>query len=98
MFNEAILIILNGGGDTEVKLIDAEWGDWFESNPVFPEGKTSITETAPDGSTIFVTTGSWDNDRALQIKGMSFGGVVEATEFALTNGVNIVNEYVGYIY
>ena len=95
-----MLIILEGQGDTEVKFIDAEWEEWLSTPPDFPAGHTSLTELAPDGSKISVTTGSWENDRAIQIgmSGLRFDSVTDALDHAVKQGWAVTCQYSGCIY
>lgn len=95
-----MLIILEGQGDTEVKFIDAEWEEWLSTPPDFPPGHTSLTELAPDGSKISVTTGSWENDRAIQIgmSGLRFDSVTDALDHAVKQGWAVTCQYCGCIY
>lgn len=95
-----MLIILEGQGDTEVKFIDAEWEEWLSTPPDFPPGHTSLTELAPDGSKISVTTGSWENDRAIQIgtSSLRFDSVTDALDHAVKQGWAVTCQYSGCIY
>lgn len=45
-----------------------------------------------------VSIGSCDNDRALGAPGIQFWSIKEAMEFVVTNDIEIVEEYNGYIY
>lgn len=47
---------------------------------------------------IYVTSGSWDNDRALCLEGKCFDSTREAYAWVKKQGQEILDEYHGYIY
>ncbi len=76
----AYLVIMQGQGDTEVKLVDKEIWDWFHSPrppfaddayfdelPIAPRRvREAILKLNPDEQELGVTSGSWENDRMLR--------------------------------
>lgn len=93
MNTKRYLVILQGQGDTDIKLVTQETWDWIDSPytgkaEVIPETKTKMTPTS----------GSYDNDRALRASGVPFERTRDAYKWALENSVEIVDEYIGYIY
>lgn len=87
-----------GRRDQVSKLIDAQWAQWLYTRPEFPPGVTCMMETAPDGRSIQITVGSWENDRAIQIQGQDFEDDVAAMNHAQTQGWKVSCEYHGFIY
>lgn len=105
------LILLEGGGDSVVKIVgQAQW-DYLNSPIAIPRGKTGVSETPPPDAlsearladpevegVCRVTTGSGENDRALWLRGKEFDSVREAFAWATKNGASIADEYHGCLY
>jgi hypothetical protein len=98
------LIILQGGGDTEIKLVNYAAKAWIES-PYPARGKETIPkkvredfEDEYEETTIHVTSGSGDNDRAMAVQGYYFDSTKSAHQYAKENSMTIENEYHGYLY
>lgn len=98
------LIILQGGGGTDIKLVPYAAKAWIES--AYP---ANMEETIPadvkegfedyyEEDTLLVTPGSGDNDRALVVQGYGFNSTTDAHKYARKNDIEIVDEYHGYIY
>jgi hypothetical protein len=106
------LVVLEGGGDIQVSLVNKAVWDWidlpfdsqeygyYEAVPpaVLDEAKRHDTESYFKDGTMRVTSGSYDNDRAMFAPGRRFDEVDEAHEYAKANMVDIVDTYEGYIY
>jgi hypothetical protein len=93
------LVILQGGGDTTIKLVTKDQFLWI--NQPYSVGKASSwTERDPsDDHEVNVTCGSGDNDRALQANGLEFESMVAAFAFAKQHGHLISpEEFCGCIY
>lgn len=111
--NQMFLVVLSGGGDTEVKIVSKPVWDWILTEDDF-QGEDSIQDTPPpeviqemieengedSDCTVFVTSGSPDNDRALNAPApnRSFFSMKEALQYIKRNNIEIVEEYEGYIY
>jgi hypothetical protein len=103
------LIVLSGGGDTVAKLCSPETEGWLHMNPKF-EGGHSAEEKIPADvqagadpnhaleETVRVTSGSWENDRALAAPGLSFETLSGALEWVIKNEAELTGEYHGCIY
>lgn len=75
------LIRLTGQGDIDEKFVDEEAWNWITSNDMgqspedvgeyswedqlVPDSIRKLIESAYDGEEVMITSGSWDNDRAL---------------------------------
>jgi hypothetical protein len=115
------LLNLSGGGDTQLTLVDKETWEWIGSpwpfgansdggvDPNTPTRITTIRETDdPGNGDVFITSGSWENDRALvaSLCGAEFNGqpietfrtVKALNKFMKDNDIEIEEEYEGYIY
>lgn len=102
---EKFLIVLSNRSDEDIKLVPGPVKDWLGTPPAF-NGATWIRDPVPadcrrliDGPTyVGVTSGSFENDRALQLDGMRFDTVRAALDYADQHGWVINGEYEGYIY
>lgn len=109
------LLVMQGQGDTHVKLVTKPIWDWVFSGleDGRPDGKhgwydhaTPLSVQSSLGDYAFVTSGSLDNDRALQAAGADvpydeYGDSDEpelARAWATKNGHHIVNTWHGCIY
>jgi hypothetical protein len=106
------LVVLEGGGDIQVTLVNKAVWDWidlpfdslesgyYEAVPqaVLDEARRHDSESYFKDGTMRVTVGSYDNDRALFAPGRRFDEVDEAHEYAKANNVDIVDTYEGCIY
>lgn len=102
------LISLSGQGDVDLKLVTKEVWDWILTP--FNGKSSGYSEVVPkevqdemikhNGSVdeVFVSIGSYENDRALQAPGISFWGHKELIEYVKNNNIEIVEEFEGYIY
>lgn len=98
------LIILQGGGDTDIKLVPFAAKAWIESaypvdmeETIPPEVREGFEDDYEE-DTVIVTPGSGDNDRALAVQGYGLYSTTDAHKYARKNGIEIVDEYHGYIY
>lgn len=121
------LLVMEGQGDTHVKLVTKTIWDWVHSpetpgrppgshgwtdpstpasvRAVFKGQKPDEREGSEDGH-VFITSGSFNNDRALAADGdevlfdeyADADVVDEARQWALTHGHEVVDEWRGYIY
>jgi hypothetical protein len=105
--NRCYLLILSGGGDTTITVVDQTAWDYINGPaPKFPEGQYSAQETPPWHrdrliATVTVTTGSWENDRALHASvetGKSFDTITEAMRYINGEKLELADEYHGCIY
>ena len=100
------LVILQGGGDTEIKLVTAEQFAWINSpRPAHARGSSWIEkdpgqpEEPEEGEELRCTSGSFNNDRAIRVNGTEFGSSRAAFLFAKKHKFVISeDEYHGYIY
>lgn len=101
------LIHLSSNGDTIIKVINQiTWNYIHTPRPKFV--RHSATEKLPIGAeadteeptaTIVVTSGSCENDRALQVKGIArFTSPNAYTKWVKENNFQILDEYTGCIY
>lgn len=108
--NKRYLVILSGGGDTSIALIDQQGWDWIHSDPQpYGSWKEAVPGSNPedfdenDGTNgvVSVTCGSYDNDRAMAFGLTMCGGwdsVRDVMEHCINEGLEIVDEYHGYLY
>lgn len=102
------LVICEGQGDTEIKLINEEAWNWMLSPFDDAKGEYSYNEDVPESilktfncsepKSISVSCRSYENDRALQMPGMSFSSVADVHKYLNSNNCEIVDEYYGCIY
>ena len=120
------LLVLQGQGDVEAKLVDQETWDWIHSDPERPPDNPSVWEdpNVPEALRariskernqglpeacqergISISSGSWQNDRAVQApalsvdeKEMAFWNISEAFKTAKALSLDILDSYHGYIY
>ena len=111
MSKKMYLINLSGGGDTTKSLVTEDVWNWINSG--YNSDKSSYYEDlsepikeqmklhnkyAPNCSSIMVTIGSYDNDRAIQAPGIEFSSTKELMKYIKENDIEIVEEYEGCIY
>lgn len=105
------LVVLEGGGDEWVGLVNEETWNWIMQG--FDSAKTegySYNEDVPQelidaypkreyqATTVLVTTGSYDNDRALAAPKIDFTSIKKAEQYIKKNNCHLVDEYYGCIY
>lgn len=111
-------IDLEGQGDKEIKLVSKEVFDWINSSnlgrPENCEDSGWIDQTAPqevkdyqaknDGK-VYITIGSWGNDRALLANPLVINGIEaafwntkELVDFCKNQDCDIEDSFEGYIY
>lgn len=111
MSNTRYLIVLTGGGDTEVTLTLMDAKTWIEKP--FRSGSSSCKEAVPKAllkaypaeieerglnKPVTITCGSYDNDRAMFCPGDRFDTAAQALKYAKKNKLEIVDQYHGYLY
>lgn len=112
------LVTLQGQGNTECRIVDEESWNWLCSDsgkpsedatywddPNVPSAVVERRKVAGLEEPIEITSGSWENDRALQcpaiiIDGneMLFWSVADAIKAAKEHGMDIEKSYEGCIY
>ena len=113
------LVALIGQGDEEYRLVSEEVFNWINSPvPEFPDGECSMSDPATpeevkayrrlnseDDECTYITTGSCQNDRALNAAPLTINGTEasfytssELWTFVNKNNLDIVNSYTGMIY
>lgn len=105
------LLVLQGGGDENIRLVNSTIWNWVISDyqyyengyeplskEVLSEFKKYNKEKRLQNGCILVSSGSFDNDRAILAPGMEFASLTEAFSYAKENDINIVDEYYGNIY
>jgi hypothetical protein len=93
------LVILSGQGDTTISLVTPEQFAWINSPPLDDSATSWIEKDPLDGKRVRVTSGSYDNDRALQVNGTDFGTIAAAIQFANKHSYEISSdEFHGCIY
>jgi hypothetical protein len=111
MSEKLYLIVLNGGGDTDIKLVNKDVWDWINSP------YTDDVEKVPDAVVVLdpdqfsaentrededgyccVCPSSYDNDRAMGAPGLSFWSMKEAMQYIRKHDIEIIDEYEGYLY
>lgn len=115
---EVYIIELQGQGDVEIKIVGKETFEWLSSTPQFPRDSNSYyDETAPQEqvdalhdedpeqeTSVYITTGSWENDRALAARtilryaGASYDSMADAIEEIRKKGDRLVDTFSGCIY
>ena len=105
---DVYLIVCQGQGNIDVGLVNKETWDWINSDYVSDESAyeetiaPSIMKAYPDcqyvEETIFITSGSYDNDRALSSPKERFDSITDAMKFIKKNKCNLVDEFHGCIY
>ena len=113
---DVYLIHLTGQGDVEVAFVNKEVFDWINSTDKgqapADRGKSGwYDQTVPkfvsdrlpsDERGVFLTIGSFNNDRALAVIGLknvrSFTSVRDAMAHVRRHNLNVVNEFEGSIY
>lgn len=104
---DVYLLILIGQGDKDIGLVNEETWNWIFSD--FDSGESGYHEDVPESilkaypntksaKKIYVTSGTYDNDRALQGPKLTFSSVKEAMAFIKKNNCNLVEEFEGCIY
>ena len=108
---EMYLVMLEGQGDLDMKLVGKATFDWINSErPDMPD--YSADEEVPAAvlaenpemvergkTTIQVTSGSCENDRAMNVVAtLTFDSVVEAMKYIAKNKINLVDEFTACIY
>lgn len=109
MSKKMYLINLSGGGDTTKSLVTEDVWNWINSD--YNSDKSSYYEDLSEPikeqmrlhkndncSSIMVTIGSYDNDRAIQAPGIEFRSTKELIKYLKENDIEIVEEYEGCIY
>lgn len=104
--NRKYLILLESGGDIDIKLVNKETWDYIHSSRPDFGNESCIDEQLPEGvesyeedpKIINVTCGSWENDRAIYVKGQEFGSLKDYTKYIQNNNIEIIDEYIGCIY
>ena len=110
------LISLSGQGDHQLTLVDEETWNWIGSAWPFKRGSTGGADPSipanvkarldPIDGDVYITSGSWENDRAIRAPTALFNGqptpmffsVKEMNRFVRDNDIEIVEEYDGCIY
>jgi hypothetical protein len=108
---DVFLVVLTGQGDIEVKVIDKDTWDWLNGPSGRPDGKSSwldpfvpATQLAlqPEKGYWNLTSGSWENDRALLLNSTgaykTYWSRREALAAIRRMGDTVVDEYEGFIY
>ena len=126
MKNKMYLVILNGGGDNFIKVVDQETFDWICSDDggfpadydddsswidqIVPTSQlekmkaewNALTPMQPVEFEFRITSGSWDNDRAIGAKPAdgydTYDTVKEAKKAIKHNGDKLEDEYQGDMY
>lgn len=103
MTDKHYLIHLAGGGDTTIHIVNEATWDWINLPYQGNNNKNRYTETVPSGvmcnhKELEITSGSYDNDRALAISGQTFWTMKDAYDYIKNNNITIEDEYEGYIY
>jgi len=113
-----LVVLREYGGEVTSKFVDKETWDWIHSPPPDFKGMSSAPDMVPDAvknnsnwgwsnveaGLFIVTTGSWENDRAIQAPGAE--GTKEfydlsqtpAQEYVKKHGIEIVEVYDGVMY
>lgn len=105
---EKFLIICTGQGDTDIILANGAAKEWIESEPP-PEAGSGWMEALPPAVLeghevegmdleVYITCGSFDNDRALQCPGERFETITKAMEQIQAKGYKLIGEFHGMIY
>lgn len=113
-FKTLHLITLSGGGDTYHKLVGPATFDWlfgdFESTQsgyyekIPQEVQEEFSVFDPEwnknnkNGEFHITRGSYDNDRAIQAIGLDFNSASKACKWAIEKGIELGEEYDGYVY
>jgi len=112
------LIVLTGQGDTYVKPVDKETFDWVTSadegrpkgqendsgwdDQLVPESQKQKLKALTGSAVVQVTSGSFDNDRALAARAAGqydiYCTLTDAFKAIKQHGDEVVDEYQGYIY
>lgn len=105
------LLTMSGQGDTDIKIVDKETWDWIFSDftgdgedPNVPQSQIKLrSEQYDDEDIVSITSGSYENDRALQCCSVkpykySYDSARQALSAVKKNGDKIVDEWTGYIY
>lgn len=104
------LVQLQGGGDEIITLVkpcvwewilsDYQGGSGYETVPeeVVAEFKAHDKASWIKDGQIHVTSGSFDNDRAIAAPGINFDTMKEAHKYAKDNNLEIEDYYEGYLY
>ena len=106
-----VYIIHLDGEDTYVKLVDKETFDWLSSDPGRPEGKSSwVDPNVPPavlarikkvhGDEVRITSGSWENDRAIFAEAVygNCDSLKEAFELVRRKNYKVMDTFEGCMY
>ncbi len=105
------LIHLSGGRDSSLSLVTEDVWNWIhsgydsEKSSYYEELSEAVKEQMrlhnkyePDCSSVMVTIGTYDNDRAINAPGIEFGSMKELFKYVKENDIEIIDEYEGGIY
>ena len=103
-----ITLTLTDGDDKTIKLVGEKTWKWILSSPK----EINVDEYVPEDAlvemerlsgkkqepTVHITSGRWDNDRAIQAGGVAFENIKDVNKWLKENRSEIDDEYNGYIY
>ena len=114
MSNEmkALIVLTDGDGSATYKVVEPEVFTWLTARPNFTHC-TGYEEVLPDDvireiethtpnilipKSVYITIGSYENDRALAAPGTTFTRVMDLMVYLNRVGLTIGREYVGTVY
>lgn len=112
MSTKVYMVVLQGGGDTQVSYINKETWDWI-NNEAVKAPQVQVEKVFSDTHCTYETTeeverdlNQWrgsspDNDRALSARpdhGEMFFDVKSAMKYARDNDLEVTDSFEGYIY
>lgn len=100
------LIVLSNHEDVEIILAEPGAEQWINTEPTEVNVKEQIPEAlfadAAEGDDeqkeVYVSSGSWDNDRALACPGRHYSSFLEVTRVIHDADIELTGEYLGAIY
>lgn len=109
-------IVLTGSDSFEVKLVPASASEWINQGPKSQSGwheeipeavladleKMGVARSAQHAKQAYITIGTYQNDRALALEGLSMPSLVEMVEYLGKDQSygkpELVEEFIGFSY
>jgi len=103
--NQKALIVLSNSEDLDIRLVDPVAQEWIERDREFDDGRNFAVEQIPvecreefGDQTCTITSGSYQNDRAMACHGAMFETFTDMLTHVRENDIEVVYEFVGLIY
>lgn len=109
-------IVLTGSDSFEVKLVPASASEWINQGPKSQSGwheeipeavladleKMGVERHKQPGKQLYITIGTYQNDRALMLEGLSMSSLVKMVAYLSKDQPygkpELVEEFIGFVY